>query len=104
MAPLLLYIHDYPGHASSMDDAEKKALRSTAELNDPPREVDVARPAHTVPLTGLSLDFVHAPGNAIFGPQPRVIDVRWDGQHWLVTLKARWTETITLDAGYYLES
>ncbi|MGB9407247.1 MAG: hypothetical protein WCA89_06885 [Terracidiphilus sp.] len=103
---LTLYIQDPQGHASSMDEAEQTALSSTAEFNDPPGNVDFARPPHKVQLTGLSLDFVSRPGSAALEMDPKVTDVRWDGdkQHWIITLKARWTEEVTLDADYKLVS
>ena len=102
--PLRLYVQNCAGHASTMDDAEEKSLSFAAELNDPPGDIDSARPSHTVPLDGLSLDFVHEPENALIGPDPKVIDVQWDGLHWIVTIKARWIEAIILDGDYNLVS
>ena len=87
-----------------MNDAEEKSLNSVAELNDPPGDIDAARPSHTIPLDGLSPDFVHEPENAVIGPDPKVIDVQWDGQQWIVTLRARRTEVINLDVDYNLLS
>ena len=104
MAPLNLNIQDVSGHASNMDDAEAKALTAAAKLSHPTGILDFAQQLHIVPLTGLSVDFVHSPGNAIFGPQPTVTDVQWDGKYWTVTLEARWKEAITLDSDYTLIS
>lgn len=58
---LTLYIQDPQGHASSMDEAEQKAIRSTEELNDPPGKIEFMQPSHIVQLKGLSLDFVSKP-------------------------------------------
>jgi len=102
----VLRIQDFQGHASSMNEAEQKALSSAAALNDPPGNAEFAQLFHDVTLAGLSLDFECEPGNEICGPDPKVIDVQWDRveQHWIVTLQARWTEEITLDADYNVVS
>jgi len=102
--PLALYVQGPSGHASSIDDAEAQAIRATAALNDPPGNVDLVQPWKVAQLTELSADFVHTPGSAILGPDPSVTDVQWDGSHWIVTLQARWTEAITLNAGYNVVS
>ena len=101
-----LEIQDFQGHASSVDEAEQKALSSAAALNDPPGSMESAQPFHKVTLDGLSTDFDCEPGFAVCGPSPKVIDVQWDRveQHWIVTLKARWTEEFTLDADYNVVS
>lgn len=104
MAPLMLRVQDDRGHASSMDDAEDQALAIVSKMSDPPRNVESARPVHMIPLDRLSPEFVHVPGSEIFGPEPKVVQVQWDGQRWIVILKARWTEAITLDAGYHVVS
>jgi hypothetical protein len=102
----VLRIHNFQEQASSMNEAEQKALSSAAALNDPPGNAEFAQPFHDVSLAGLSLDFECEPGNAVCGQDPKVSDVRWDGdaQHWIVTLQARWTEAIILDADYNLVS
>jgi hypothetical protein len=102
--PLRISIEDHPGHASSMDDAEVQALGSLAVFNDPPRDDLIARPFRSVALPGLTKDFVFMPGSAVSGPDPKVIDVQWDGRHWIVSLQALWTEVITLDSNYNLMS
>lgn len=101
-----LEIQDFQDHASSSDEAEQKALSSASALNDPPGNMEFTQPFHKVTLNGLSLNFDCEPGNAICGPSPKVIDVQWDRseQHWIVTLQARWTEEVTLDADYNLVS
>lgn len=103
---LTLYIQDSQGLASSMDEAEQTALISTAQLNDPPGNVDFVRPSHTIQLRGLSLDFISKPGSETLDVEPKVIDVRWneDKQCWIVTLQARWIEEITLNAEYKVVS
>jgi hypothetical protein len=102
----MMRIHDFQGHASSMNEAEQKALSVAAALNDPPGNAEFAQPFHDISLGGLSSDFRCEPQRPICGQDPKVIDVRWDGdaQHWIVTLQARWTEAITLDANYNLVS
>jgi hypothetical protein len=102
--PLALYVQESASRASSIDDAEEQALRSLGALNDPPGNVDVVKPWHAVRLSALSPDFVNTPGSAIFGPDPKVVDVEWDGKHWLVVLQARWKESVTLDAKFNLLS
>jgi hypothetical protein len=102
--PLQLYIEDSSGHASSMDDAEKQVLSNTAEFNDPPRDELSSRPLSYVPLTGLIVDFVFGPESAVSGPAPKVVDLQWDGKHWIVDLQARWIEEIILDPDYKLVS
>jgi hypothetical protein len=101
-----LEIQDFQNHASSVDEAEQKALSSAAALNDPPGNMESAQPFHKVALDGLSIDFDCEPRRPVCGPSPKVIDVQWDRveQHWIVTLKARWTEEITLDADYNVVS
>jgi hypothetical protein len=42
--------------------------------------------------------------DAGLGETPKVTGVKWDGKHWTLTLVARWTETITLDASFNLVS
>jgi hypothetical protein len=101
-----LHIQDFQGHASSMNDAEQKALSVAAALNDPPGYAEFAQPFHNVTLEGLSDDFQCEPHRPVCGLDPKVIDVQWDRveQHWIVTLKARWTEEIALDADYNVVS
>jgi hypothetical protein len=102
--PLAIYVQGPSGHASNIDNAEEQAIRATSALNDPPGNVDIVQPWKVALLSGLSADFAHAPGSATQGPDPKVIGLDWDGEHWIVTLKARWTEAVTLDADYNVVS
>lgn len=102
-----LLVREYRGHASSMDDAEAKAL-SAANLSIDlrhPVDFEAQQQAHVVSLAPLGLAFVSLnPMSAAASITPRVIDVQWDGKYWTVTLQARWKEAITLDADYTLVS
>lgn len=98
--PLVILVQQSSGRATSMGNAEEQALRAVATLNDPPGNVNIGQQWHTVLLSRLSPDFVQAPESQTSGPEPKVDDVQWDGEHWILTLAARWREVITLDAEY----
>jgi hypothetical protein len=106
LAPTRLFINEYSGHASNMDNAEAQALMSASELAGPSGDRNQQQGVHTVSLIALGLDFVSPANSEQLGKPPKVIDVRWDAnrQHWIVTLRAQWTEAITLDADYKLVS
>ena len=97
-----LYIRDFQGHASDMDDAETKALSLAAELHTPPDKEDEEKTWHVVRMTSLNRDFVTPPESPVGGPTPKVTEVQWDkdSERWSVTLQARWTAVVTLDAKY----
>jgi hypothetical protein len=103
-----IYIRDYRGHASSMDDAETKALEAASRsIASKENLLGNGRDMRVVALTGIDSDFLCPPmSEAPSVVAPNVTDVRWDGdkQHWIVTLQARWIEEITLDADYNLVS
>jgi hypothetical protein len=102
-----LYVRDFRGNASSVDDAEAQALTAAAEFRLPLGKQDEEKLWHTVLLKEvLGLDFISEPGSEALGVDPKVIDVQWDEdkRHWIVTLQARWIEEITLDADYKLVS
>ncbi|MGD0097885.1 MAG: hypothetical protein ABSB60_15455 [Terracidiphilus sp.] len=104
MAPLMLRVQESRDHASSMDEAQNQALGFVSGLKDPPRDVELARPVHTIRLDRLIPDLVSDPASQSFGPDPKVGEVRWNGQQWTVILKSRWTEAITLDTQYKVVS
>jgi len=99
-----LYVRDFRGHATDINDAEAQALRGATEFPTPPGMREEAQLWHIVQLPSLGRDFISPPMSAAVGPDPRVTDVRWDGQNWMVTLQGRWTEQITLDPNYNVVS
>jgi hypothetical protein len=100
-----LFVRVYRGRASSIDDAEARALTAMSEGIDPERNLDKAQNVHVVSLAALDSDFLNAPLSVASSElAPRVTNVQWDGQHWVVTLKARWFATVTLDADFNLLS
>ena len=102
--PPRLFIHAYRGHASNMEQAEAKALEAASGSISPRGDLDNGQNVHVVSLLGLGFDFINPPTSESTNITPKVTDVRWDGTRWLVTLKARWTAQITLDARYNLLS
>jgi hypothetical protein len=103
-----MYIRDYHGRASSMDDAETKALRAESQSIES-REylLGNGRDLLVVSLAAINDDFLFAPMRPVPSIEdPRVTDVLWDvdKQQWIVTLQGRWKAEITLDADYKLVS
>jgi hypothetical protein len=101
------FVRAYRGRAFSIDDAEAEALKAASESINPLGSPDNGQDVHEISLATLMPDFM-TPLMNVVPPTltPKVIDVRWDGdkQHWIVTLKAQWTEEITLDVDYKLIS
>ncbi len=99
-----LYIQDRCDHASTMDEAETKALTAAAGDNSPAGSLDTIRYTEgqwrTVTLDGLSHDFLSEPFSAAVPAAAKVIRVQWNGTHWKVDLKARWIEELTLDSDF----
>jgi hypothetical protein len=103
--PLRLFIHQYHGHATDMNDAVTKALKAASESIDPLGDLEKVPGMHVISLLALGRDFTSAfPSNLDI--DPKVVNAQWDGdkQQWIVTLRARWAEEITLDADYNLVS
>jgi hypothetical protein len=106
-----IFVRHYRGRASDMEDAERRTLRDasyTIDLEDP-FATETKGYERQVPLAGLDRLFVTLPhtlpGGTIVGRlTPRITAVRWDGRHWVVTVRCRWTEEVTLDANYSLVS
>jgi len=102
--PPRLFVLAFRGHASSMDDAEVQALRAAHEATKHRGWLDPGPNTRVISLLNLDRDFTIPPMSVASSIAPKVIDVQWDGSHWTVILKARWTEAITLDANYNLVS
>ena len=103
-----IYIRDYHGHASSMDDAESKALEA-ASLSIASKEnlLGNGKDMRVVALTGINSDFLYPPmSEAPSIIAPKVTNVRWDEdkKYWAVTLEGRWKAEVTLDVDYNLAS
>ena len=104
-SPLRLFVNDVSGHASDMNDAAAKALKSASESVDPDGDLDQVPGVHVISLSRVGLDFTTLPMSAApSGVTPRVVDVQWQGKYWIVAIQARWKEAITLDAGFNLVS
>ena len=103
-----IYIRDCHGHASSMDDAEAKALEAASRsIASKENLLGNGEDTRVVALTGIDSDFLYPPmSEAPSVVTPKITDVRWDEdkQHWIVTLQARWKAEVTLDADYKLLS
>lgn len=102
-----LFIRAYRGRASSMDDAEAKSLKAASGAIDPLGSVNKGQDVQEVSLAVLGPDFMTPPVSVVPSTlTTKITDVRWDGdkQQWIVTLQARWTEDVTLDADYNLVS
>jgi hypothetical protein len=95
-----LYVHEYRDHASNLDEAEAKALSAAAKLNNPPGNLDLAQPRRVVRLQSLGREFVAPPMSEQVGQTPKVTDVQWGDNQWVVTLQGQWTEAVTLGADY----
>jgi hypothetical protein len=99
-----LFVREYGRHASGMDDAEAKALQDVNLTVDPLGYLEKAQNVHEVSLANAGFEFINAPMSVSGGPSPRVTAVQWDGKKWIVTLRGRWTEEISLDANYKLSA
>ncbi len=102
-----LFVRTYRGRASSIDDAEAKALKAAGESIDPLGPLDKSQDVHEISLRALGPDFMSPPMSAVpSNLTAKVTDVQWDcdKQHWIVTLEARWKAEVTLDADYKLVS
>ncbi|HWG20814.1 MAG TPA: hypothetical protein VG225_09805 [Terracidiphilus sp.] len=99
----ILLVHEYRDHASSLDDAEEKALAAASRSVDPehPLKLDAQQHVQTVPLPQLGVGFVSTDAmSAVATITPKVTDVMWDGKHWSIDLLGRWKERIVLDSSY----
>lgn len=102
MAPLALIVHRSRSHVPNLQDAERSVLQMVAAYKDPPRELMTQYPPVEISITKIGIGFDLAPDNAMYGPQPKVLSVRWMDGNWVVTLKSRWIEVVTLSADYKL--
>jgi hypothetical protein len=99
--PLRLLVRPPRGHASDLEDAAKKSLEEASRSLDPLGDLQASQGVHVVPLLALGRDFTSSPMSVtLFDVMPTVTNVQWDGKHWTVTLKARWTEEIILDSDF----
>lgn len=99
--PLRLFVHRYRGRASSMNEAVDKSLEEAGESLHSLGDLETPQSVHVVSLLDVGRDFTSNPGSVMaYNVMPRVTNVQWDGEHWIVTLKARWTEDIVLDSDY----
>jgi hypothetical protein len=103
-----MYIRDYHGRASSMDDAETKALVAARHaIDDRDNLLGNGRDLIVVSIAEISNDFLYPPMSATASvTAPKVTSVRWDqGMHrWNLTLQGRWAAAITLDEKFKLLS
>lgn len=99
-----LFVREYGRHASDLDDAETKTLQDMTLSINPLGDLDKAQNVHEVPLASAGFEFINEPMSVSGGASPRVVAVRWDGKKWIVTLRARWTEEISLDENYKLSA
>jgi hypothetical protein len=96
-----LSIYEDGNHAANMNDAEQKALDAAAKLNTAPGSLYQEEIGwRSVALPGLGQSFVVAPGSAAPGMAPKITGARWNGLSWIVTLQARWTASVILDANF----
>jgi hypothetical protein len=105
--PNMLFICEHRGHASSIDQATAEALDAASASNDPLGDLERGLAMHKISLRDLGPEFTNPPMNVAPTPislYPKVIDVRRDADHWIVTLQSRWKEAITLDSKYNLVS
>jgi hypothetical protein len=101
-----LIIHESRGSASSIEDAETQALKAAGDAIEHRGFLDIGQNAHVLSLLNLDRDFTIPPMSVATSIMPKVTEVRWDADahHWVVTLEARWTEAITLDADFNVVS
>jgi len=104
--PPRLFVLEFRGHASSMDDAEAQALKAAGESTKHRGWLDPGPNTRVISLLNLDRDFTVPPLSVATSIMPKVTDVRWDADahHWVVTLKARWTAEVILDANYNVVS
>jgi hypothetical protein len=103
----ILLVHEYHDHASSMNEAEEKALAAASSVVDPGHRLNLEAQQHvqTVPLPQLGIGFVSMDAmSAIATITPKVTDVSWDGKDWTVDLLGSWKERIVLDSNYTVVS
>ena len=102
-----IYIRDCHGHASSIDDAEAKALEAASQFIASGGLLGNGEDFRAVLLKGIDYGFLYPPMSMAPSVSiPQISDLRWDEdkQHWILTLKARWIEEVTLDGDYNLVS
>jgi hypothetical protein len=87
-----------------MDDAEAQALTAASEATKHRGWLDPGPNTRVISLLNLGRDFTIPPLSVATSITPKVTNVQWDGSHWIVTLQARWTAEITLDANYNVVS
>jgi hypothetical protein len=89
-----------------MDDAEAQALKAAGESTKHRGWLDPGPNTRVISLLNLDRDFTVPPLSVATSIMPKVTDVRWDADahHWVVTLKARWTAEVILDANYNVVS
>jgi hypothetical protein len=97
-----IYIQESSEKASSLGDAESKALIAAEELNHPSGSLDAVPRSHIISLANLKRDFIIPPMDAGLGETPRITNVRWTDMQWVVLLQARWVEEVSFDADYKL--
>ena len=102
VGPLRLFIRRSRGHARDLDDADQQSIRDASETVDPQTDLLIGKDVRAVPLLALGWDFVLPLGSAIGGRAPVITNVQWDqeSRHWNITLRANWTEEVTLDQDY----
>lgn len=99
--PLRLFVHKYRGRAADMNEAVDRSLEDASKSLHTLGDVETPQSVHVVSLLEVGRDFTSNPGSVmVYDMMPRVTDVQWDGEHWTITLKARWTEDIVLDSDY----
>lgn len=103
--PLRLFVHQYSGRTSNMNEAVDKSLRKASESLHPFGDVETMQGIRVVSLSAVGRDFTSKSMSEIGSEvMPKVSNVQWDGKHWTVTLKARWIEKIILDSDFDLIS
>jgi hypothetical protein len=99
-APLRLFAHQYSGHASSMNEAVDRSLTDASASPHSFEDVEATRGVHVIQLSAVGIDFTSNPTSVTIDVMPTVTNVQWNGKHWTVTLKARWTEEIILNSDF----
>jgi hypothetical protein len=98
----LVYIRDSKVKATSMDDAESKALRDSREDLDDYVAKMTGGPKFTW-TQALGQEFETEPGNAFIGPVKLLGVSRKDGA-WVITALGRWKAEVVLDDKYAVVS
>jgi hypothetical protein len=94
----LIYVRESKMKATSIDDAEAKALRdSTGDLDGYVAKV-TAGPKISL-HQHLGQEFATEPGNSMPGPVKLLGVSRRDGK-WVITVSGRWKAEVTLDEKY----